>query len=353
MEQAQTTPSNNNGGLTTHDAGQAISQLLQKESGGPRNDKGQFAKPQEEASPAPQPQPEPSQEEAAPIESSESAADATDDIEIDDGQSTEAAQQPDIEMPKSLSSTDHDEWSKLTPEAKAIIARRETQREAGMNKLASQLKTKEKELSDALAGIETERKQLATHAGRYASEAQRKFQAEFGDVKDPGQLAATDPARFLRYQAAQMAVGQAVQEAQAHEQQQAEAFNKSMMEFRQAENAKVIATLNLDTPDKMKAFEEKMVKAAETDGIPLTRLQQYTASELLTYNDALKWRAAVAKRAAVEKQNKQPPKVVKPGTPSQSTAHEQQAASAMKAHQKQGTVDTAAAALRLRLGGRT
>ncbi|OQW38083.1 MAG: hypothetical protein A4E20_04735 [Nitrospira sp. SG-bin2] len=329
-----------------HDAGQAISGLLQKERGGPRDDAGRFAsaKPTEEQ-PAP-----PVEATERPVETQESP---DDNLEFDDGQSTGADNnQPDIDMPKSWSSSDRDEWSKLTPEAKAIVQRREQQREAGMSKLASQLKAKETEVAKVLEQIETERKQLASQAGRYASEAVRKFQSEFGDVKDPGQLAATDPARFLRYQAAQMAVGQAVQEAQQYEQQQAEEFSKAMLEFRKTENEKVAERLKLDTPEKRQAFETRIIKAAESDGIPISRLQQYTAEELAIYDDALKYRAAIAKRAEKEKAVKQPPKVVRPGSPSASPAKEQQEASVMKNLRQTGTIDAAAAAFKLRLGGR-
>lgn len=343
------TPSNN-GGMTMHDAGAAISKLFEREST-PRDEKGKFRSTQE-ASPAPQPPREPSPEEAATIEEP-GAEDATDElnIDIDEGESTEAEQQPDIDMPKSWSSDDRDDWNALTPKAKAIVLRRETQREAGMNKLASQLKAKEAEAAKVLTDIESERKQLASQASRYANEVVKKFQAEFGDV-NPSELAATDPAKFLRYQAATMAVGTAVQEAQAHEQQQTEAFNKAMTDFRQGENAKVIEQLKLDTPEKQRAFEEQVVKAAEKSGIPLTRLQQYTATELVMFDKAQKWDAAVARRKTVEQAPKQPPRVVKPGTTSSGSAKEQQEASLMKTLQKTGTVDAAAQLFKARLGGR-
>jgi hypothetical protein len=336
-----------NQGISEAEAAAKISALIAPKP--PRAPDGKFQpqNPQPAAEPEPVEQSEP---EAAPAE-----ATSEEDIEIDDGEATAADDnQPDIEMPKSWSSTDRAEWDKLTPEAKAIVQRRETQRDHGMRKLADQLKVKETEVTKAIEQIDQERLQLAQAAQRYSSDAVKQFQAKFGDVKDVQALSRENPARYLEMDAAWKGVQAAQHEAQMLQQQQQQETLKKLSDWRMEENEKLAELAGLKDEASASEFEKSVMDFTNKVGIPAERVSQYRADELLIVRDAMKWRNAVAKKDAAKKAQTPPPPVLKPGTPTSKAsltkqANQQQLSQTLK---KTGSESAAAALIKARVFGR-
>lgn len=298
-------------GLTEHQAAAKISALIAPKP--PRADDGKFAprnpQPVAEQPAAPEPSPEP---EAAPTE----ATSDEDDIEIDDGESTAPDDnRADIDMPKSWSSADRSEWDKLTPEAKAIVQRREMQRDHGMRQLADKLKGEEARVSETLKQMEQQQLQLAQAAQRYVSDAVKQFQAKFGDVKDVNALARENPARYVEMDAAWRAIQAAEAEAGMLAQQQEHAKAKDFADWRAQENQKLVELAGLKDEASATAFEKQVVEFTGKLGIPIDRVQQYHAVELMLVQDALKWRNAVSKKEAARKAANPPPPVLRPGAP--------------------------------------
>lgn len=334
-----------NPGISEAEAAAKISALIAPKP--PRQPNGQFQS-QKPAEPEPEPHPEP---EAAP----EVATSDDEGIEIDDGESTVADDnQPDIDMPKSWSSADRDEWSKLTPEAKKIVQRREMQRDHGMRQLADKLKGEEAKVSEALKAIEQERLNLAQHAQRYVTDAVKQFQSKYADVKDIQALSRENPARYLQMDADWRAIQASESEARHLTEQGQQQKLKELSDWRAEENRKLAEEAGLKDEAAATAFEKSIMEFTGKIGIPPERVAQYRADELLMARDAMKWRAAVAKRDEARKAANPPPPVLKPGTPSSKASLTKAATQEQlsKTLRKTGREDDAAKLIRARVFGR-
>lgn len=300
--------------LSEHEAAARISELIRPPAETtPKGPDGRF-----------QPRKPPEPEEAEPETDEQPIAQAEpddgdlgdEDIEIDTGDEAEPAQAPSLDMPASWGKNAADLWQSLSPEQQQFLHQHESKRTSGLSRQANELRAEQEKVKAEAARIEQERLQLARAAQRYQSEAVKRFQAEFSDVTDVSKLAAEDPARFLKWQAAYMAANAAVQESQ----QWSEAIDadrvKQIQDFRQAENEKVAERFQIDTPEKAAQFEERITKFVTPLGIEPQRLAQYTAEEIALVEDARKWRSAVAKKQQIAAKPAQPPKVIKPGAPS-------------------------------------
>lgn len=300
--------------LNEFSAAAAIS-ALSKPQAPPKGPDGRFQSTRPQAE---QPPREPETQDSEPIDDPDAAPDGAlgdDDIEIDDGAEVEPTQASSLDMPDSWGKTAEALWQGLSPEQQQFIKQHESKRTSGLSRQANELKAEQDRVKAEAARVEQERLQLAQAAQRYQSDAVKRFQAEFGDVKDVQKLASEDPARFLKWQAAYMGAQAAVQEAGQWQKAIDEDRIKQLTEFRQAENAKLAERFGLDDEAKALAFQDRIVKFVEPLGITQQRLAQYTAEEIALAEDGRKWRAAMAKRAEVERQKAPPPKVVRPGTP--------------------------------------
>jgi len=320
-----------NPGISESEAAARISAKFRTEPSRAPDGRFQSANPPKEPE-TPDPKPESDPGAPDPVRDEEPLGE--DDIVIDDGDEVEPTQAASLEMPASYGAPALEVWNSFTPEQQKFLHQHDSKRTSGLSRQANELKTAQEQVKAQAQAIEQERLQLANAAQRFQSEAQKRFQAKFGDVKDVQSLAATDKGRFIEYQAAVMELQVAAQEAQAWTQQIENDRIKQLTEFRQAENAKLAERYGLDDEAKASAFQERIVKFVEPLGISLQRLSQYTAEEIALADDGRKWRAAMAKRQQVEKQKAPPPKVIKSGapqTPSNSASQSvQQAKSQLK-----------------------
>lgn len=292
---------------------------------------------------------EPEAPDPEPIEAAEPGALGDDDIEIDEGVEVEPTQATSLDMPDSWGKTAVDLWQALSPEHQQFLKQHEAKRTSGLSRQANELKAKEDQIKAAEQRYEQERLQLATAAQRYQSDAVKRFQAEFGDVKDVQKLASEDPARFLKWQAAYMGAQAAVQEAAQWTQSIEQDRIKQLNEFRQVENEKLAERFGLDDEVKATAFQDRITKFVEPLGITPQRLAQYTAEEIALAEDGRKYRAALAKRAEVERQKAPPPKVIRPGTPQTgANLREQSVSQLTNKLQKTGSEKDAAALFKAR-----
>lgn len=238
-----------------------------------------------------------------------------DDIVIDEGDEVEPTQAASLDMPSSYGAPALEVWNSFTPEQQKFLHQHDSKRTSGLSRQANELKAVQDQVKAQAQAIEQERLQLANAAQRFQSEAVKRFQAKFGDVKDVQSLAATDKGRFIEYQAAVMELQMAAQESQTWTQTIENDRIKQLTDFRQAENAKLAERFGLDDEAKASAFQDRIMKFAEPLGIQSQRISQYTAEEIALLDDARKWRAAMAKRQQLEKQKAPPPKVIKSGAP--------------------------------------
>ncbi len=329
--------------LTEFDAAAAISALSSPQAP-PKGPDGRF----QSTRPAEPPR-EPEAPDPEPIEAAEHGALGDDDIEIDEGNEVEPTQATSLDMPDSWGKTAVDLWQTLSPEHQQFLKQHEAKRTSGLSRQANELKAKEDQIKAAEQRYEQERLQLATAAQRYQSDAVKRFQAEFGDVKDVQKLASEDPARFLKWQAGYMAAEAAKQEAAQWTSAIEQDRIKQLNEFREAENAKLIERFSLDSEETATACQEWLTKFVEPLGINAARVAQYTAEEIALAEDGRKYRAALAKRAEVERQKAPPPRVIKPGTAQTgSSLREQSVSQLTNKLQKTGSEKDAAALFKAR-----
>lgn len=333
-------------GITEEAAAGKISDLLFPKKPRAPDGKFQSANPQPVVAEA-APEVEEPTEEAAPDE----AAPAEDDIEIETDEDAEQTNAPSVDMPESWGKTAEAIWSALPPEAQTFLRQHETKRTQGISRQLNELKAEQEKVSQASQAIEQERLQLSRAAERYASETVKQFKAKFGDVKDVQKLSEDNPARFVQMQAAWSAVQAAQYEAEQLQAAQREKLAKQVQDFRTEENQKLAEAAGLKDEASATAFEKSIMDFTGQVGIPAERVGQYRADELLIVRDAMRYRAAVAKKAAAMKAQNPPPRVLKPGAPSsgKSLAIEAKTLQLSKNLRKTGSTDDAAAIIKARL----
>lgn len=294
----------------------------------------------------------------APSQDDPNGAPAEGEIDIDvteEGREPDEAepQAPSLDMPASWGKTAAELWSTLSPEHQQFLHQHEAKRTAGITRQTQELQSAKDQIAEQTQAIENERLNLANAALRLQADAVRQFQAEFKDA-DPAQLATHDPLKFQRYQAALIKVNQATEEARAWQAAVDDHRANQLATFRKAENEKLIEKMpELADQAKAQAFERRISEGLGNLGITPQRLAQYNAEEVSLVNDGLKWRAAVAKRQAAERQQREgakPPRVLKPGAPGQSSSVSGQARETQLKQnlRKTGSTEAAAALLKHR-----
>lgn len=331
--------------LTEVSAAAAIS-ALSKPPAPPKGADGRFQS-QKPREPEPVAEPDSETEIQPEAAADDDGALGDDEIEIEVGDEAEPTQAPSLEMPDSWGKTAVDLWQTLSPEHQQFLKQHEAKRTSGLSRQANELKAAQDQVKAEAARIEQERLQLAQAAQRYQNDAVKRFQAKFGDVKDVSHLAVTDKARWIEYQAALMDVQGAANEATAWQQAIDQERIGKIEQYRHDQNAILAERLGLDDEPKAQAFEKRITEFVTPLGITPGRLSQYSAEEFLMVQDAMKYRAAVAKRSAVERQKTPPPKVIRPGTSQTQSGQREQAVSQLsQTFRKTGRLDHAAALLK-------
>lgn len=320
----------------------------------PKGADGKFQSQRPPAQEPPQDAPEElSETDEAPAATGDEDALGEDDIEIDASDEAEPTQAPSLDMPASWGKTAVELWQTLSPDHQQFLLQHEAKRTSGLSRQANELRAEQERVKAEAQRLEQERLQLAQSAQRFQSDKLREFQKKFGDVQDISELARTNPAKFVEYQAAALEVQQAnyeaAQWANAIEQQRI----AQIQEFRQAENAKLAERFGIDSEQKAAAFQERVTSFTKSLGIEPQRLAQYTAEEIAMVEDARKWRAAMAKRKQVERTAAPPPRVIKPGAPTTGlNSREQEQAQLRQKLKKTGDPKAAVALIKAGLTAR-
>jgi pterin-4a-carbinolamine dehydratase len=333
--------------LSENDAADQIKAML-RPAAPPKGADGRFVSANPPREPEhPDPEPESIDTDAASDAVREEPALGDDDIEIEAVDEADSAPSSSLDMPASYGPTARALWESLTPEQQQFLHQHDSKRTSGLSRQANELRAAQDQVKAQAEAFEKQRLQLAQAAQRLQSDAEKRFNAEFGDVKDLAALARDDPAKFIRYQAAIAQVHQAAQESNAWQMAVEQERVNQLNEFRSAENQKLAERYGLDDESKAMAFQQRVISFAEPIGITPQRLAQYTAEEISLLDDARKWRAAMAKRSHAEKQQASAPRVLKPTAPTNGASlrvtEEKQLSQQLK---KTGSLDAAAALLR-------
>lgn len=329
-----------------HQVGRELLGIIEKKET-PRDETGRFAS----QTPPPEAPAEPETVQEEPIEEAAPEADSYDD-EIASPEETEPTA-PAFDPPAGLSADEAELFRASPPEVQKAWARREQERNREFRTWQNKRAEAEKQFAEQVQALQQERQAYAARLGEYVNGAEAEFQQKFGDVKDPSTLL-NDPMKFLEYQALAAKVGQARQQKQMLEQQAQMEADNNLARYREAENNKIRERLGLDSDAKASEFEGRLVKflvpAMEKEGFDQARIERtirsMSAFEAELVHDAMRWRAAQAKRAAAEQAKPSVPKVLRPGTkPDTSPAQERQK-QALVNLRKTGRVEDAAAYFR-------
>jgi hypothetical protein len=155
------------------------------------------------------------EEEAAPAEETEEAPakEATED----EPPPAEEAEEPSLPPPDGWTAEDQEWFKTLPPEKQERVLKRERE-------LRSQESKRSNEHAEAIKTLQTERDKIVNERQQHITQLQNLIPAlqqqiagEFKDIKSIGdleKLAATDPSRYVQWQAKQQAVAAASQEQQ-------------------------------------------------------------------------------------------------------------------------------------------
>lgn len=246
------------------------------------------AKAPEPAQPA---QPEAKAEEPAP-EEPEIEPDAEIDVDelLAEDEEPEAPKEPEIPPPVSWSKEDAATWASLTPEVRAVVAKREADRDRAVSLAMQEKAAALKELNEISAELQ-----------EWAPKALQMFQDRWqGATPDWwAQLAQQDPQQYWTLKAQFDAEREQAGKLQAEAARTQEASHRAFL----AEEAKKLADLAPELVDpklgetRRKAVAEFLVQ----NGIEPDALSYASAAELKIASlalDGLKWREAQAKARA-------------------------------------------------------
>lgn len=224
-----------------------------------------------------------------------------------------------IEPPKSWSAEDRALFSKLPPEAQAVVSRRESEREAQFTRRAQ-------EIADERKGFESERAAMQQHRSQYLTSLQQLVAvalpeaAQFQNV-DWAKLSAENPAEFVRLQglreSAQSRVRAIAAEMQRVQQAQAQEQHQAVQRHLVAEREKLVAAVpEFGDPAKAPAFAKDLGSWLGRQGFSEQEIGSAMDHRLISL--AVKAmradQAEAARTSAAAKKANPPPRVQQPGT---------------------------------------
>lgn len=239
--------------------------------------------------------------------------------EESEGQTEPPAKPAAIEPPRSWSAEDRAVFSRLPPEAQAVVARRESERESAFTK-------RTQEIAEERKGWDAERAAIATQRQTYVQNLQQMLSVAFPEAQQLAQvdwatLSAQNPSEYVRLSGMRDAVlgriGQ-IQQAVVQAQQQAESERqKAFAQIVSAERAKLTERIP-DFGDVAKAtamvrdikgflHERYGFAEGELDHIADHRMVALAHDAMTAHRTAQAAAAAQGKRANT------PPKVQQPG----------------------------------------
>jgi hypothetical protein len=280
---------------------------------------------QAEAEPKPAPKAEAKAEEAKAdkAEDSDDAESDDDDIDLDallaDDDAEESPAEPEIQAPQSWSKEDREAWAKLTPEARAVVSKREADRDRAV----SQAVQKAAELGRQV-------QQYADQVEQYAALGADAFEARWqenaaGPIDWASAMrSAQTPEEFDSIQRNKAVYDAEKAEVERARKTAAEQSNAAHSAFL-AEEAKKLPELapELVDPERGEARRKEVAEFLFNRGIDAESLRYASAAELGIASlalDGLKYREAQAKARAKAKAapvtqptNAKPAKAISPG----------------------------------------
>lgn len=180
---------------------------------------------------------------------------------VDVAQETEAAPEA-LEPPKLWTKEAKERFASLDRDTQEYLLQQDKAREAEVKKASQTVSEKDKTLAQELEAIQKMRQQYEGALPTVLQMLEQQRIGEFGDIKtfaDIEALAASDPARYLKWDAHQRKVQAVQQQLQTAEQQRAQEIAKKWEEF-SAEQDKMVAEKIPEMADPEKA--EKLGKQA-------------------------------------------------------------------------------------------
>lgn len=185
----------------------------------------------------------PSTEQAPPAQNAAPEAEQAPEQAPTDQGEVEPAETPAIEPPRSWSKEDAEFFKQLPPDAQAIVARRESERDKAVQRSTTEAAEVRKAAEAATAAVEAERARYAQNLAFLAKD----LQANMGPEPDWQRLAQEDPAGYVRARAEWDAKAQKLQTAMAEHQrvtaQVQAAQQKQHADKLAEENAKLVEVI--------------------------------------------------------------------------------------------------------------
>ncbi len=278
-------------------------------------------------------------------EAEQAEDDAPSEGEASDEEQGEEAEQPEtaaIGAPLSWSAEDKAVFASLPPEAQAVIARRESERDKATNSSLKEAAEIKKNAEAVIQAATQERQRLSARLASEDNTLIQQFAEKFSDIKSEGdldRLAASDPARYALFQRDREKLqGRLSERAQLEARNQADA--RTQLGQYATEQRKLIAEkapefVDEKTGAKLRADSASYLKEIgysqqEIDGVLDHRLYVVLA-------DALKGRAYKQAATKVATKTASAPRVQTPVKPARSEAQPNQSRAATNKILRSGT----------------
>lgn len=252
---------------------------------------------------------------------------------------------PPIKRPKSWGKEDQAEWEALSRSQQEKIAAREETREKAIRKAqndAAETSKAHKAKADEAEQARTTFEEKARAALDVLAREQQRDYADIKTAADVSKLAATDPLRFVQWQAHQAEVAAIKDEVDKANKRKADKEAEDWKQFRNSESAKAIEHIPaLADKEKAPKVMQKAVAALQDVGFTAKELTAFDNGEKLSLFDhrvqrlifeAIRYRDIQAARTAQTK--KAVPTVQRPGVkqPAGTASSERIKALTAKAH---------------------
>jgi len=258
-------------------------------------------------------------------------------------QEGDPAELPPLALPRSWTKDQTEHWAKLDRATQEFLLEHD-------RKASAEVRRSQNEAAEKLKGVSTKEQQLEQARQQYEAALpallqtlQRTQMGEFADVKthaDLERLAAEDPARYLRWDAAQKKIAAVARDVQVAQERNAHKAHAEFAEFAKSEDEKfLLAAPEFADKDKAAKLQGAAIDALKDLGFSEDELGNlWNGQERLSLRDhrvqllirdGVKYREAQA--AAKQAVAKPLPPVQRPGTPQPKGAAQQQQREAIAA----------------------
>jgi hypothetical protein len=280
--------------------------------------------------------------------------------EQDEGEGADdPAEPPVIGAPESWPAEARQRFAELPPDLQRVIADREAEQKTAFNRQVNEAADRRKAAEAELQAASTERRHYSAQLSTMVDALAQQTAAEFADIKTPSdleQLAASDPQRYLRWQARRDALAAAgAEQARLLERQSAE--QTARLHGYVAEQRRLLLEKlpELKDPKAATALQAEMSDYLRGLGFSDQELESWLDHRYaLVIRDAVRYRRGQqAARSATEKKVAHLPRLQRPGAGSDPRAERSaQERAAMTRIARHGTTDQQAEALTRLLEGK-